>query len=83
MDGTFNATRYSNPEVDKVIDSLASYTQETQRNATIGKIWAILQPEIIYIPLHHQTLAYAMKEVWKIPTSPQDRIDMRFLGSAR
>jgi peptide/nickel transport system substrate-binding protein len=83
MDGTFNATRYSNPEVDRMIDSLASLTEDAKRNAAIGKIWAILQPELVYIPLHHQTLAYAMKDVWNIPTSPQDRIDMRFLGSAK
>jgi hypothetical protein len=43
----------------------------------IAKIWAILQAETIYIPLHHQTLAYAMKDGWNIATSPQDRIDMR------
>jgi peptide/nickel transport system substrate-binding protein len=77
MDGTFNATGYSNPELDKMIDSLAALTDQARRNAMIAKIWAILQAETIYIPLHHQTLAYAMKDGWNIPTSPQDRIDMR------
>ena len=77
IDGTFNATGYSNPELDKMIDGLAALTDEARRNAMIAKIWAILQAETIYIPLHHQTLAYAMKDGWNIPTSPQDRIDMR------
>jgi peptide/nickel transport system substrate-binding protein len=83
MNGTFNATRYSNVVVDKMIDSLASLTEETKRNATIAKLWAILQAEAVYIPLHHQTLAYAMKDMWNIPTSPQDRIDMKFFGAVK
>jgi peptide/nickel transport system substrate-binding protein len=60
-----------------MIDGLAALTDQQSRNAVIAKIWAILQAETIYIPLHHQTLAYAMKDGWNIPTSPQDRIDMR------
>jgi peptide/nickel transport system substrate-binding protein len=79
VDGTFNATRYSNADVDKMIDSLASLTDTQQRNAVIAKLWDILQGETVYIPLHHQTLAYAMRDAWDIPTSPADRIDMRLI----
>jgi len=35
-------------------------SRDASRDAVIGKIWAVPQDETIYIPLHHQMLAYAM-----------------------
>ncbi len=79
-DGTWNATRYSNAEVDKKIVGLTSETDLAKRNATIAEIWKTVSDEVIYLPLHHQTLAHAMKDLWDIPTSPENRIDMKFYG---
>jgi peptide/nickel transport system substrate-binding protein len=59
--GGWNATRYSNPELDKMIDGLSGEINLEKRNAEIAKIWAKLQDETVYIPIHIQTLAYAMK----------------------
>ncbi len=66
-EGAWNGTRYSNPEVDSMIDSLASDTDLNRRNETMVNIWKILQEETIYIPIHIQTLAYAMKPDLDIP----------------
>ncbi len=78
--GTWNATGYSNPEIDKMIDSLTGETDEAKRNGTIAKIWNTLSDETIYIPLHHQTLAYAMKKDWDIATSPQNSVLMKLFA---
>jgi peptide/nickel transport system substrate-binding protein len=59
--GAWNGTRYSNLELDKMIESLNGETDATRRNDTIQRIWARVQDETIYVPLHIQTLAYAMK----------------------
>jgi peptide/nickel transport system substrate-binding protein len=59
--GGWNATRYSNPELDKLIVGLNSEIDAQKRNDTIARIWAKLQDDTVYIPLHVQTLAYAMK----------------------
>ena len=71
-DGSWNATRYSNADIDKTIQSLTSEIDTAKRNATIAKIWQTLGDETIYIALHHQMLAYAMKKDLDIPVSPEN-----------
>lgn len=65
--GAWNATRFSNPDIDKLIKSLHSEVDFIKRNQTIGQIWRLVQEETIYVPLHLQTLAYAMKSEIDIP----------------
>lgn len=76
-EGAFNATRLNDPDLNKRIQSLTSETDLAKRNATIAEIWKQLHDETIYIPLHNQTLAYAMKDTWNLPISPENRIDMK------
>ncbi len=76
-EGAFNGTRLNNPEINKKIQSLTSETDLAKRNATIAELWKTLHEETIYIPLHNQTLAYAMKDTWNLPVSPENRIDMK------
>ncbi len=76
--GSWNAIRYSNKEVDAMIQSLSAEVDTAKRNATIAKLWALLKDETLYIPLHHQTLAYAMKSNLEIPVdvSNQPKVKM-------
>ena len=67
--GSWNSTRYSNPELDL-----------GKRNATIAEIWHVLQEETIYIPLHDQLLAYAMKADLDVPVSPENVVHMKFVA---
>ena len=50
-----------------------------RRSATSrsAEIWKTLQAETIYLPVHHQTLAFAMKDIWDFPTSPQNSVHMK------
>jgi peptide/nickel transport system substrate-binding protein len=80
-EGSWNATRYSNPEIDAAIRSLTSEVDSTRRNATIARIWSVLAGEFNYIALHHQTLAYAMKRDLHIPVSPDNVVHMKFVGA--
>jgi len=79
-DGTWNATRYSNPAIDEKIISLTSEIDGAKRSATVADIWKVLADDLVYLPIHHQTLAHAMKDAWDIPTSPENRIDMKLYG---
>ena len=54
-------------EADKMIESLSSETDTAKRDATIAKLWALFREETLYLPVHHQTLAYAMKTGFDIP----------------
>jgi peptide/nickel transport system substrate-binding protein len=76
-DGTWNATRYSSAAMDAKIVSLTQETDLEKRNATIAAIWKELADETIYIGLHHQTLAYAMKDDLDIVVAPNNTILMK------
>jgi peptide/nickel transport system substrate-binding protein len=76
-EGGFNGTRYANARIDQDIDSLTQEIDEQKRNSTIADIWKTLQEETIYLPVHHQTLAFAMKDIWDFPTSPQNSVHMK------
>jgi peptide/nickel transport system substrate-binding protein len=65
--GSWNATKYSDADVDKMIQSLSEETDIAKRDATIARIWAKLKDETIYLPIHHQSLSYAMKAEIDIP----------------
>jgi peptide/nickel transport system substrate-binding protein len=80
-DGSWNATRYSKPEVDAAIQSLNSEIDTAKRNASIAKIWQTVSDETNYIALHHQMLAYAMKNDLDIPVSPENTVFIKFVAA--
>jgi peptide/nickel transport system substrate-binding protein len=77
--GGWNATGYSNPELDKQIDALTRQTDLTQRNQAIAQIWRQVQDEAMYVPLHIQTLAYAMKADIEIPVDVSNQPKLKFV----
>jgi len=77
--GSWNGTRYSNAELDAKIVSLASNTDLTARNQTIADIWAVLQSETIYLPIHHQILNWGMSDKIAFPVQPEDQPHFKFL----
>ena len=76
--GGWNATRYANPQVDQQIQSLNSEVDLAKRNATIASLWKTLSEEMIYIPLHHQMLAYAMKKDLDVQVSPDNVVYIKY-----
>jgi peptide/nickel transport system substrate-binding protein len=78
--GTWNATRYSNPEADAMIKSLSSETDTQKRDATIAKLWSIFQDATIYLPIHHQSLAFAMRNTVDIPVDPENQPKMKHVS---
>jgi peptide/nickel transport system substrate-binding protein len=59
--GTWNGTGYSNAELDQLIAQLPQVTGVGARGRAMGTIWQIANDARIYIPLHVQTLIYAMR----------------------
>jgi peptide/nickel transport system substrate-binding protein len=80
-EGGWNATRYSNPEFDSKIESLPAEIDVAKRNATIAELWKSLGEETIYIALHHQIIAYAMKSDLDIQVSPDNQVHMKFVAA--
>ncbi|MCL5775922.1 ABC transporter substrate-binding protein [Limibaculum sp. FT325] len=77
--GSWNGTRYSNPELDAKIESLASETDLAKRDATIAEIWQVVQAETIYLPIHHQVLNWGMKSAIDFPVQPEDQPHFKYL----
>jgi peptide/nickel transport system substrate-binding protein len=80
-EGSWNATRYSNPAIDAAIQSLGREIDTGKRNATIAGIWRTVSGETNYIALHHQMLAYAMQNDLDIPVSPENTVFMKFVAA--
>ena len=76
--GRLNATRFSNSELDRLIDSLVGQTDFSARTQAIAQAWRIVQEEMIYLPLHVQTLAYAMKADVTVSVDIENQPKLKF-----
>jgi len=81
--GSWNATGYSNPELDEKIVSLASETDLDARNATIAEIWNVVQDETIYLPIHHQVLNWGMRSDIDTIVAPDDTAKFKYFSFTR
>ncbi|SDX01121.1 peptide/nickel transport system substrate-binding protein [Ruegeria halocynthiae] len=76
--GSWNGTRYSNPELDSKIVALASETDLPARDQQIGDIWQVVQDEQLYIPIHHQVLNWGMKSGVGTIVEPEDSPKIKY-----
>ncbi len=60
--GAFNYGKYSNPQVDKLIDTIKTETDDAKRTAMIHEALAIFAKDFGAIPLHDQIIPWAMKK---------------------
>ncbi|HMO06596.1 MAG TPA: ABC transporter substrate-binding protein [Paracoccaceae bacterium] len=74
--GGWNGSRYSNPEVDAMIQSLATEVDLDKRNATIAAIWDKVQADRVFLNVHNQLLAYATREGLEIAVHPENQPKM-------
>jgi peptide/nickel transport system substrate-binding protein len=70
--GAFNAFGYANPGVDALIDEISTASLTYARDALIEQIWRIVLDDIVYLPLHHQVVVWAMRDNVDLPVSPLD-----------
>ena len=76
--GSWNGTRYSNPELDGMIVALASETDLPKRNEMINTIWQTVQEDQLYIPIHHQVLNWGMKSGVGTIVAPDDTAKFKY-----
>ncbi len=77
--GGWNATRYSNKELDTMIQSLATEVDTTKRNATMAKALQIAKDSLTHIPLHNQNIAWAMKSSFNIPVNGENTMYLKYI----
>lgn len=78
-DGAANGGRYSNPDIDALIDGLAKATNAKERAAMIGRALQLAKDDVAYVPLHHQMLVWAMKRNVDAVITPEGQLDVKWV----
>jgi ABC-type transport system substrate-binding protein len=72
-DGDYNATGYANPRVDDLIDAIQTALVTYARDALIEEVWKAVREDIVYVPLHHQVIVWAMRDELELPVDPSNQ----------
>lgn len=78
-DGGFNFSGYSNATVDALIDSSKTETDPAKRLASIRRAHQIHNTEIGHIPLHHQTIAWAMQSHVSAVLLAENQVELKWI----
>jgi peptide/nickel transport system substrate-binding protein len=82
-DGSGNFGRYSNPALDVVIDRLKSEGNPAKRLRLFRDAARLHKADIGYIPLHHQTIIWAMRDNIDALQPPENQLDVKWVAIAR
>ena len=70
--GSWNQTGYSNDRVDELTQGMAAEIDIEKRNEMIAEAWNIVQDDVVYLPLHHQVLSWAMNDNIDFPVHSEN-----------
>jgi peptide/nickel transport system substrate-binding protein len=78
-DGNYNVGRYSNPQMDGLIERIKVETDPKLRRELIGKALTLSHEDVAYLPLHNQIIPWAMKKNVDVVHRADNRIDWRLV----
>jgi peptide/nickel transport system substrate-binding protein len=78
-DGNYNVGRYSNPQMDALIERIKKETDAANRNDLIEKSLMLSHDDVAYIPLHNQIIPWVMKKNIDVVHRADNRIDWRLV----
>jgi peptide/nickel transport system substrate-binding protein len=78
--GTFNGGRYSNPELDALIDSIHAERDAGRRRALVSSALRLAEDDVAYVPLYRRTLTWVMQKKVHVTMSPDDAIAVRWVN---
>ncbi len=76
-DGNYNVGRYSNPQMDALIERIKKEVDQKVRNQLIEQALVLSHQDVSHIPLHNQVIPWAMKKNIDMYHRADNRIDMR------
>lgn len=76
-DGNYNVGRYSNPQMDALVERIKKEVDQKNRNALIEQALLLEHQDVSHIPLHNQVIPWAMKKNIDLYHRADNRIDMR------
>jgi peptide/nickel transport system substrate-binding protein len=78
-DGNYNVGRYSNPQMDALVERIKVETDEKLRGELIGKALTLHNQDVVHIPLHNQVIPWAMKKNVTVHHRADNRVDIRWV----
>ena len=78
-DGNYNLGRYSNPQMDALVERIKKETDIPNRNDLIEKALELSHLEVSHIALHNQIIPWAMKKNIDVVHRADNRIDWRLV----
>jgi peptide/nickel transport system substrate-binding protein len=76
-DGNYNVGRYSNPQMDALVERIKKEGDPKNRNELIERALILSHEDVSHIPLHNQVIPWAMKRNIEMVHRADNRIDMR------
>jgi peptide/nickel transport system substrate-binding protein len=70
--GSWNQTGYSNPDADALMDAMTREVDADKRAEMVSQVWSMVQDDIVYLPIHHQMLNWAMKDNIDFPVQSEN-----------
>jgi peptide/nickel transport system substrate-binding protein len=77
--GTFNGGRYSNAQLDKVLDAMRVELDLARRRQLVSDALRIMQTDLPLIPLYRRTLTWVMRPDISVAQWPNDILELRFV----
>ncbi len=78
-DGNYNVGRYSNPQMDALIERAKKETNLKLRTELMTKALALQNQDVAHIPLHNQVIPWAMKKNIDVVHRADNRLDWRLV----
>ncbi len=78
-DGNYNAGRYSNPQMDGLVERTKKETDLKLRTGLLTKALALQNQDVAHIPLHNQIIPWAMKKNIEVVHRADNRLDWRLI----
>ena len=69
-DGSWNFTNFSDARMDELIEAMAVEMDPAARAAQIAEAWDIAKAANVYLPIHHQGIAWGMKDTLNLAIRP-------------
>jgi peptide/nickel transport system substrate-binding protein len=77
--GEMNFSGYSNPRVDELADLIEIESDPVKRQSAISEVLRIYRDDVAQVPLHHQWLAWGMKDSVDVPLSPDNIMKLHWV----
>jgi peptide/nickel transport system substrate-binding protein len=78
-DGNYNVGRYSNPQMDALVERVKQEVDPKTRNELMERALLLSNEDVSHIPLHNQVIPWGMKKNIDMVHRADNRIDMKLV----